>query len=319
MKPDTVLTLGDFEFSRFEIPEKISFGGDQALAVHELVGGVRVVDAMGRVDMPLEWSGLFDGASALDRARYLDGLRVAGLPLRLSWSEFAYKVVIKSLRCDFQRMTRLPYAISCIVVENLTLPVKTISPAGVDEWIAEDMSAANALGGLIGDGMLSDLLKTLDSAISTVSSFANAVQSTINSVLAPLAAVQARVRVLIQSVGNVLINSSTLGGVLPSNPISKQASKLLGQANGMTQLPQLYNLQSVLGRMGGNLGSIGSAGRSVSVAGGNLYQMAADAYNDAASWTAIAKANGLEDPMISGLQTISIPPLPDGSGGIMNA
>lgn len=319
MKPDTVLTLGDFEFARYEIPEKITFGGEQALAVHELVGGVRVVDAMGRIDGPLEWSGMFIGDTALDRARYLDGLRVAGLPLFLSWSELAYTVVIRSFRCDFERSYKLPYSISCIVVEDLTLPVTTIAPAGVDEWISDDMAEANALGDLIGDGPLSDLLKTLDSAISAVSSFANAVQSTINSVLAPLAAVQARVRILIGSVGNVLTNVTTLGGILPNNPIAQQANKLMGQVNAMTQLPQLYNLQSVLGRMGGNLGSIGAAGRQVSVAGGNLYQMAADAYNDAASWTAIAKANGLKDPVIQGVQTINIPPQPDESGGVMYA
>ena len=59
MQADTVLTLGDFEFARYEIPEQITFGGDQRLVVHELVGGTRVIDAMGRADAPLEWSGLF--------------------------------------------------------------------------------------------------------------------------------------------------------------------------------------------------------------------------------------------------------------------
>lgn len=319
MTPDTILTLGDFEFSRFEIPEKISFGGDQALVVHELVGGVRVVDAMGRMDAPLEWSGLFQGETALDRARYLDGLRVAGQPLPLYWSELAYWVVIKTFRCDFERSYKLPYSISCVVVADLSMPVTTLAPAGVDEWISDDMAEANALGDLIGDGPLSDLLKTLDSAISTVSSFANAVQSTINSVLAPLAAVQARVRVLTASVGNVIGNVTTLGGILPNNPIAQQANKLMGQVNAMTQLPQLYNLQSVLGRMGGNLGSIGTAGRQVATAGGNLYQMASDAYGDAMAWTGIAKANGLKDPTISGVQTLTVPALPDDSGGVMYA
>jgi hypothetical protein len=199
------------------------------------------------------------------------------------------------------------------------MPVTTQAPAGVDEWISNDMAKANALGDLIGDGPLSDQLKTLDSAISAVSSFANAVQSTINSVLAPLAAVQARVRVLTASVGNVIGNVTTLGGILPNNPIAQQASKLMGQVNAMTQLPQLYNLQSVLGRMGGNLGSIGTAGRQVATAGGNLYQMASDAYGDAMAWTGIAKANGLKDPKISGVQTLTVPALPDDSGGVMYA
>ena len=319
MKPETVLTLGKFDFSRYEIPEKINFGGEQALAVHELVGGVRVVDAMGRIDAPIEWSGLFQGENALMRALYLDGLRISGKAQRLTWSMFSFDVVIKSFLCDFKRAYEIPYRISCVIVNDNYNPVTTIAPAGVDEWISDDMAEANALGDLIGDGPLSDLLKTLDSAISAVSSFANAVQSTINSVLAPLAAVQARVQILIGSVGNVVSNVTTLGGILPNNPIAQQAAKLTGQVTAMTQLPQIYNLQSVLGRMGGNLGSIGTAGRQVAVAGGNLYQMAADAYNDASRWTAIAKANGMTDPVVQGVQTVTVPPTADDSGGVMYA
>ena len=45
--PDLILQLGDFQFQQQEIPESIPFGGEQALAVHRLVGGVKVVDAMG--------------------------------------------------------------------------------------------------------------------------------------------------------------------------------------------------------------------------------------------------------------------------------
>lgn len=325
MQPDTYLSMFDyksevaFDFARFEIPEKINFGGDQALVVHELVGGVRVVDAMGRQEAPLEWSGLFQGENALVRALYLDGLRISGKVQRLTWSLFSFDVVIKTLHCDFERQYKIPYRISFVIIKDNCNPLSELYVDAVDEWISDDMAEANALGDLIGDGPLSGLLKTLDSAISSVSSFANAVQSTINGVLAPLAAVQARVQVLTASVGNVIGNVTTLGGILPNNPIAQQANKLMGQVNAMTQLPQLYNLQSVLGRMGGNLGSIGTAGRQVATAGGNLYQMASDAYGDAMAWTGIAKANGLTDPTISGVKTLTVPALPDDSGGVMYA
>jgi hypothetical protein len=59
MTPNTTLTLGDFTFARYEIPERIPFGGDQQLNVHKLVGGVRVIDALGADPMPIEWSGFF--------------------------------------------------------------------------------------------------------------------------------------------------------------------------------------------------------------------------------------------------------------------
>lgn len=330
MQADTVLSLakvdakgfvvGDwFDFSRYEIPEQIGFGGDQRLVVHELVGGTRVIDAMGRSDAPLEWSGLFQGENALARARYLDGLRIAGKPLVLSWDELLYKVMLSSFRPDYQRFYQIPYRISFTVVEDLSNPVTSIADAGIDELIGDDMNSANSLGDLIGDGPLSGLLGTLNSAISTVSSFATAAQSTINSVLQPLAAVQARVQVLIGSVGNTVANVTTLGGILPNNPIAQQAAKLTGQVTAMTQLPQLYNLQSVLGRMGGNLGTIGKGTNSITQAGGNLYDMAAKAYGDATAWTTLAKANKLADPQLTGINSVTIPATPDGSGGVLYA
>jgi hypothetical protein len=319
MAPDTFLTLGDFEFSRFEIPEKIPFGGEQRLVVHELVGGVRVIDSMGRNDAPIEWGGLFQGETALERARYLNGLRIAGNPLVLTWDELIYEVVISSFKADFERFYQIPYRISCTVLQDLSSPITSIADPGIDDLIFDDMNNAYGFGGLIGDGMLSSLLAALDSAIRTVSSFATATQSTINGVLGPLSAVQARVRILTASVGNVVGNVSTLGGILPNNPISQQAAKLTGQVAAMTQLPQLYNLQSVLGRMGGNLGTIGRGSNTVTQAGGNLYSMAATSYKDPTAWTTIAKANNLSDPQLTGINTLVIPATPDNSGGVMSA
>lgn len=330
VRPDTVLSIAEidanglivgdmFEFARYEIPEQIGFGGDQILAVQQLIGGVRVIDAMGPSEAPLEWSGLFQGESAMPRARYLDRLRKAGKPLLLGWDELRYKVMLASFRPDYQRFYQIPYRISFTVVEDLSSPVTAIVDAGIDDMIADDMNGANALGDLIGDGPLSELLSALDSAIRTVSSFATAAQSTINSVLQPLAAVQARVRILVSTVGNTVANVTTLGGILPNNPIAQQAAKLTAQASAMTQLPQLYNLQSVLGRMGGNLGAIGKGTNTVTQAGGNLYSMASKAYGDATAWTTLAKANKLSDPQLVGINTIAVPATPDGSGGVLNA
>jgi hypothetical protein len=80
--------------------------------------------------------------------------------------------------------------------------------------------------------------------------------------------------VLIASVNNTVGNVTTLGGVLPNNPVAKSAAGLLGQVNAMTQLPQLLNLNNVLGRMGTNLGTITSGSSTVTQAGGNLYTLA---------------------------------------------
>ncbi len=319
MSPDTYLILGDVNFSRFEIPEKIGFGGEQLLAVQKLVGGKRVIDAMGRDDADLKWSGLFIGQNASDRARYLNYLRIAGNQLTLTWAEFAYSVVIKEFLPDYRRGYEIPYSITCVVVEDLTLPVTVLPESSIDRAILDDMNSATGLGSLIGDGALSSALGTLGTAISAVSSFANAAQSTINSVLAPLGAVQARVTTLIASTGNTIANVATIGGVSINNPIAMQAANLSSQIAGYTQMPQLLNLQSVTGRMGMNLGAIKSTGQTVVTAGGNLFSMASKAYGDATAWTTIARANKLTDPNLNGVQSVLVPPTSDGGGGVYGA
>lgn len=321
MKPDTQLVLGDFAFERFEIPEDIDFGGSQIVATHKLVGGKRVLQPMGRDDSDLSWSGLLIGDAALDRARYLDYLRVQGKPLLLAWSELNYQVVITNFKCSFQRFYKLPYTITCEVSQDNTQPNPTYFPSGFDESMTDDNASAQSLGVGIGDSALSSLLSGLNAAISTVSSFANAAQSVISSVLTPLAAVQSRVDLLITATANTAANVSTFGGVLPGNPISQSIANATSQTNALNRLPQLYNLQSVLRRMNGNLGLINTApnAKTVTISGGNLYQVAAQHYGDATKWTAIARANGMTDPQLSGINTLVIPPNPSASGGVYGA
>ncbi len=316
--PTVTLTLGDFTFADSEIPEKISFGGKQVLVPHDLVGGVRVVDAMGRQDAPLEWSGLLRGPSALPRARALNQKRIAGTPMLLTWSELRYWVLIESFQADFERFYQIPYRISCTAVIDYSQPAGAASAASVDSLVNGDMATANTLTTQVGDSTLSGLMGTLNTAISGVSSFAKATQSTINTVLVPLAAVQSQVGTLIASVGNTIQTVTTIGGVLPNNPIAQQTSRLLGQVNAMQRAPSLINLRNVLGRVGINLGAINSGPQTVTVAGGNLYSVAAKEYGDATAWTGIARANNMTDPQVTGVKTLIIPANADGAGGVLN-
>lgn len=92
------------------------------------------------------------------------------------------------------------------------------------------------------------------------------------------------------------------------------------QASDMTELYELYQLQAVLDRMEKNLNLIHAVPNAqfITVVGGNLFQLAAQYYNDATQWTVIAQANGLTDPEVTGLQTLLIPPpSSQESGGIL--
>ncbi len=58
--------------------------------------------------------------------------------------------------------------------------------------------------------------------------------------------------------------------------------------------------------------------RTITVAGGNLFRIAADQLGDATQWIRIAQLNGLADPCLSGLVTLLIPNTdPTAGGGIV--
>lgn len=310
MTPDVILKLGDFAFARYEIPERIPFGGEQRLVVHELVGGKRVVDAMGESPAPIEWSGFFVGKQALERARYVDGLRRAGRVLPLSWGGFSYRVVVRTFHCDFLRVYRLAYRITCEVVTDLTAPVNQVPAPSVGQLIAGDLKSANGLAGALGDGPLGSLMGTLNSAISGVSDFAKAAQSTLNTVLQPISEVRSRVGVLMQSVSGTIQNVTSLGGVLPGNPLAQQANKLLDHLNVVNQSSMLLQLDNAMGRMQSNIGTLTSGARQVASAGGNLYDLAAKEFGDPMTWPLIGRANGINDPQVVGVKTLVIPPPP---------
>ncbi len=55
--------------------------------------------------------------------------------------------------------------------------------------------------------------------------------------------------------------------------------------------------------------------RTITVTGGNLFQVAAQQLGDATQWIRIAQANGLSDPMLEGLVTLRIPAVDPSAGG----
>ena len=55
--------------------------------------------------------------------------------------------------------------------------------------------------------------------------------------------------------------------------------------------------------------------RIITVAGGNLFSIAAQYLNDATQWIRIAQRNGLADPILPGVITLSIPSADASAGG----
>lgn len=310
---DSVLVLSDFitdfKFEGFEVPGSLPFGGSQIVVSHKLVGGKKVVQAMGADPRPVSWSGRFRGQNAVQRALFLDDWRASGRQLSLTWAQFSYSVVIASFLPEYERFYEVPYQISLEVLEDLTSRPAAPPALGYTDLINNDATMATATAASVGDSTLNNAMAALNSAISKVSDFAKATTTEINSVLTPLATAQARVKLLISTTENTVNSVATVGGIFPNNPIARNVAALNNQVVAIVNAPQLYNLQSVLGRIGGNIGQLNPAtsGKQVTVGGGTLFDVAAQNYGDATQWDKIAAANSMNDPVLSGIQTITVP------------
>jgi nucleoid-associated protein YgaU len=170
----------------------------------------------------------------------------------------------------------------------------------------------------IEDPQLSSLIGALNAAIGNVTTFANASQSTINSVLQPLTAVQARVQELIAINDAVVASAPGFAGIVAGARPGDSVAALATTTATMFQLVSLFKLRAFCGRMANNLAAVNASDSSLTTAGGNLFQIASQQYGDPAAWTGIAKANGIIDPFLHGVNTLVIPPQADDSGGILD-
>jgi hypothetical protein len=137
------VSLGGFVFDGFEVPEVITWGGRQSLAVHKLIGGLRQIDAMGPDDADVGWSGIFLGPDASSRADQVDLMRKAGDELELVFADRYYLVVIAEFAADTRLISHVPYRITCTVVADLSQTIPAyVSPL---EAVTGDLSAAYGL------------------------------------------------------------------------------------------------------------------------------------------------------------------------------
>jgi hypothetical protein len=112
--------LGGVALDGFEVSGALHFGGKQALAIHRLPGGGRIIDALGPDDTDITWSGILTGGNAADRARLLDALRRNGSTVTLAWDSFLVTVVVGELLLDFANPWWIPYRVRCVVAPGAT-------------------------------------------------------------------------------------------------------------------------------------------------------------------------------------------------------
>jgi len=57
--------------------------------------------------------------------------------------------------------------------------------------------------------------------------------------------------------------------------------------------------------------------QTITLTGGNLFQVANRLLGDATQWTRIAVLNGIDDPWLSGITTLTVPDMSTGSAPLV--
>ena len=252
-----VLTLGPLLFTDFEVPEQINVGGKQMLVVHKLVGGNRVIDAMGRDDADIKWSGRFRGSAAETRTRLADFVRVQGQPIVLAWSSFLYLVVVEDFAADYKQPFEVPYTVTCKVISDLTSPILE-ALLGIDSAIFGDLNQLVQVGAGLDVPGITTAIGGVSTAMAGVTTFQGAASSVVASTSSAIGFAQTAVAGQTATQNALVVANGNVAGVVAGQPPAALAASLSDQASAFQQLGQLYQAKALLGTMGTNILNAGS-------------------------------------------------------------
>lgn len=146
-----VLVLAGVAFTDYSTPDTLPIGGKQAMAVHKLPGGTRVIDTLGPDENQISWSGTLFDNNAYDMALQLDGLRAAGAEVNLQFAGQSRQVVIEQFTYTIRRLPIwLEYSVTCTVASNPMLGVLGNFSAAIDNLVSTDLSSANTVAATAG-------------------------------------------------------------------------------------------------------------------------------------------------------------------------
>ncbi len=238
------VVLGGFSFLDFEVPETITLPVKQAVAVHRLIGGERVLDAMGPDYGDIAWSGTMLGAFAEMRAQSLKNLADAGQPLALTWGTWAFTVLPYQIALK-EGYQRIAYTIRCAVIRDDSAAPGDVL-ADLNASVTQDMAAALAQGGTALEGALATAQGTILGLAPILPGSAG-----VASALTTVAGVQG-IAGAIAGTATTLLSRLGAGSAALTTPVASIAD-LAAAANATGSLAQAASAGAYLGRAGANL------------------------------------------------------------------
>lgn len=241
--------LDSFAFTNFEVPERMRWGGEHSGTLHKLIGGGRrVLDLTGPDEAPIEWSGIFLGPNAKDRARALNALREQGGPYNLDWVGSSQRVWLRNCRFD-EGFHQIRYEITCeIIPEDDGLDDDDLGPAGEVRDIRRQDGALSSITGAISDvaNTVGPIVGQVTGIVSQVQATGSALLGTVSNVtaLASIAGVRLNVggalakaeSVLTGSTGSLLSGAGGFGSIVNA---AGQAASLVGAAGKLSRAATL--------------------------------------------------------------------------------
>ncbi|MGH6956277.1 MAG: hypothetical protein ACREEW_06380 [Caulobacteraceae bacterium] len=250
---DTTLTLGLVTFQDFEIPGEIAFGGGQALSVKKLVGGARVVDALGQDDAEIGWRGRFQSPDALDRALSLDEMRKGGQAQTLTVAGLSYAVVVSRFTFRVQRLYQVLYEIALAVVQDNTL-APPASSATLDDVVGADMGSAETLLPIVTDPSVAPALASLQGAIAGVGTLQGATLTALAPVAAAAAQATSAIEASIAAVDpTILSDTGSVAGIVSGGDAAAMVAAFQAQSAALAEEASLRGLVALTSRIETNL------------------------------------------------------------------
>jgi hypothetical protein len=141
MATDQVI-LGGFVLDGWAAPQAMIGGGKQAMTVHKLPGGSRVIDTLGPDDADIPISGQLYDANAYSTCLAIDAMRAAGSQVPLIWGGQFLMVVVAEFRYTVHRYPNLcDYSILCVIASNPAQGILGAIASTVGGMISADLSA----------------------------------------------------------------------------------------------------------------------------------------------------------------------------------
>ena len=285
----TPLTLGSVIFDDFQAPPELALIGQQKVAVHDMIGGSRRVQALGVVWKPISFEGIFWGNKAFSTMHQLERMQAEATPQSLSYLDYAFLVVVSEVEARIKHQNRIDYKVTVEVVQETAGVSLTGTAQSLDAAINRaNVAAAAQLQSIIANDSvngpgLSTSYTTMTKAVDAAGPAASASGATATAALSAIST--AVMAAQTYKLGQIA-NGSTYGILLASQYLKS-----------LTVIQK--NFQQ------------GQAPQTVSVSGGSLFDIASQCYGDPSLATQIRLANNLtSNHLPSGvLQTLVLPPL----------